>query len=110
MKALIPFCGIMIIGAVAFVGDVSAQDSDIGKVEYQTNCASCHGIGAKGDGPMSSELKRRPSDLTILAKRNNGVFPLNSVYRIIDGRDEIAMAVVRCPCGDIVSSHQNTSI
>jgi hypothetical protein len=90
MKALIPFCGIMIIGAVAFVGDVSAQDSDIGKVEYQTNCASCHGIGAKGDGPMSSELKRRPSDLTILAKRNNGVFPLNSVYRIIDGRDEIA--------------------
>jgi len=90
MKAMIPFCGIMIIGAVAFVGDVSAQDSDIGKVEYQTNCASCHGIGAKGDGPMSSELKRRPSDLTILAKRNNGVFPLNSVYRIIDGRDEIA--------------------
>ena len=39
---------------------------------------------------MSNELKKRPADLTVLAKRNNGVFPLNSVYRIIDGRDTIA--------------------
>jgi mono/diheme cytochrome c family protein len=77
---------IAIIGAMAaFIGGVSAQDRDIGKIEYQSNCASCHGIGAKGDGPMSTELKRRPTDLTVLAKKNNGVFPLNSVYRIIDG-------------------------
>jgi hypothetical protein len=39
---------------------------------------------------MSKELKKRPADLTVLAKKNNGVFPLNSVYRIIDGRDAIA--------------------
>jgi hypothetical protein len=35
-------------------------------------------------------LKTRTSDLTVLAKKNNGVFPLNSVHRIIDGRDSIA--------------------
>jgi hypothetical protein len=55
MKVTIQFCGIMIIGSVLFVGNISAQDRDIGKMEYQANCASCHGIGAKGDGPMSSE-------------------------------------------------------
>ena len=91
MKTASLFNQIAIIGTMAvFVGSVSAQDRDIGKIEYQSNCASCHGIGAKGDGPMSTELKKRPSDLTVLAKKNNGVFPLNSVYKIIDGRDEIA--------------------
>jgi hypothetical protein len=83
MKIAPLFSGITTIGAiVAFAGSVSAQDEDIGKIEFQSNCASCHGIGAKGDGPMSGELKRRPADLTVLAKKNNGIFPLNSVYRI----------------------------
>ena len=82
---------IAIVSATAvFAGSVSAQDRDVGQMEYQSNCASCHGTGAKGDGPMSTELKRHPTDLTVLAKKNNGVFPLNSVYKIIDGRDEIA--------------------
>jgi mono/diheme cytochrome c family protein len=67
-----------IVGAMAvFIGSVSAQDRDIGKIEYQSNCASCHGIGAKGDGPLSTELKKRPTDLTVLAKKR--FFPLNSV-------------------------------
>jgi len=30
-----------------------------------------------------------PSDLTILAKKNNGVFPLDAVHTTIDGRDSI---------------------
>ena len=91
MKAASSFNRIAIIGATAvFAGSVSAQDRDMGKIEYQSNCASCHGIGAKGDGPMSAELKKRPTDLTVLAKKNNGVFPLNYVYRVIDGRDPIA--------------------
>lgn len=84
------FGGIIIGTTAIFAASAPAQDGDIGKIEYQTNCASCHGAGAKGDGPMSSELKKRSTDLTVLAKKNNGVFPLNSVYRIIDGRDVIA--------------------
>jgi hypothetical protein len=32
-------------------------------------------------------LKTRPTDLTVLAKNNNGVFPYNAVYEIIDGRN-----------------------
>jgi mono/diheme cytochrome c family protein len=82
---------IIVAGAiVGFSAFASAQQVDIGKAEYQANCASCHGIDAKGDGPVSKVLKTRPTDLTALAKKNKGVFPLNSVYRIIDGRDPIA--------------------
>jgi mono/diheme cytochrome c family protein len=75
---------------VGFSACASAQDIDIGQTEYQVSCAACHGIDAKGNGPVSKELKTRTADLTVLAKNNKGVFPLNSVYRIIDGRNSIA--------------------
>jgi hypothetical protein len=48
---------------------------------------ACHGIDAKGNGPVSKELKTRPTDLTVLAKNNSGVFPYNTVYEMIDGRN-----------------------
>jgi len=63
-----------------------AQEIDVGKAEYRSSCASCHGIGAKGDGPVADSLKTRPADLTALAKNNNGVFPYDMVYQVIDGR------------------------
>ena len=65
----------------------SAQDNDVGKTEYQSSCAACHGIDAKGNGPVSKELKTRPTDLTVLAKNNYGVFPYNTVYEMSDGRN-----------------------
>ncbi len=65
----------------------SAQNVDVGKMEYQSSCAACHGLDAKGDGPLGKELKTRPADLTVLAKNNNGVFPDDRVYQIIDGRN-----------------------
>ncbi|MGZ4975355.1 MAG: c-type cytochrome [Limisphaerales bacterium] len=72
---------------IGFSACASAQDTDVGKIEYQSSCASCHGIDAKGDGPVSKELKTRPADLTVLAKSNNGVFPYNRVYEMVDGRN-----------------------
>jgi mono/diheme cytochrome c family protein len=65
----------------------SAQRTDVGKAEYQSSCAACHGVNAKGDGPVSKELKTRPADLTVLAKNNSGVFPYDMVYQMIDGRN-----------------------
>jgi Cytochrome C oxidase, cbb3-type, subunit III len=62
-----------------------AEDVDVGKSEFQASCASCHGTDAKGDGPVSSQLKVPPPDLTMLAKKNNGVFPTNAAYEIIYG-------------------------
>jgi mono/diheme cytochrome c family protein len=77
------------IGAaiIGFARAVSTEDSDVGKMEYQSSCAACHGIDAKGNGPVTKELKTRPADLTVLAKNNNGVFPYDLVYQMIDGRN-----------------------
>ena len=38
---------------------------------------------------MKSELVKRVPDLTALARNNNGVFPFDRVYQIIDGRQEV---------------------
>ena len=66
-----------------------AQEPDIGKMEYQLSCASCHGLDGKGTGPVADALKPRPADLTIMAKKNNGVFPFGRIYDVIDGRQEV---------------------
>ncbi|MGB8892921.1 MAG: cytochrome c [Pseudolabrys sp.] len=63
-----------------------AQQHDAGRREYQANCAACHGIDGKGNGPASDELKTHPADLTMLAKNNNGVFPYKAITEVIDGR------------------------
>jgi len=66
-----------------------AQQPDIGKVEYQSSCAACHGDDGKGTGPVAAVLKAKPADLTTLARANNGVFPLGRIYDVIDGRTEV---------------------
>jgi mono/diheme cytochrome c family protein len=72
---------------VTLFGSYASAQDDVGKIQYQESCAACHGANAKGDGPVSKELKTRPADLTVLAKNNNGVFPYDRVYQMIDGRN-----------------------
>ena len=67
---------------------VAADKGGIGKLEYQSNCASCHGNDGKG-GAYVDFLKVTPPDLTQLSKKNGGVFPLERVYGVIDGRQEV---------------------
>jgi len=81
---------LMIAGlAAGFAGAAQAADVDIGKSEFQSSCASCHGADGRGKGPVSEQLKVQPSDLTMLAKNNNGVFPTNAVYETIYGSKTI---------------------
>ena len=56
---------------------------------FTTYCASCHGKEAKGDGPLAENLRIRPADLTVIAKRNKGEFDAVKVHRIIDGREPV---------------------
>lgn len=56
---------------------------------YKAYCSSCHGENAKGNGPMAVWLKVQPSDLTRIAARNGGRFPLERIDRIISGEETL---------------------
>lgn len=63
----------------------TAQRVDFGKREYDANCAVCHGMTGKGDGPVVELLTKSPPDLRLLAQKNGGVLPLPRLYDVIDG-------------------------
>jgi mono/diheme cytochrome c family protein len=72
---------------MAVIVPARPQDADKGRTQYVENCAGCHGDDGKGAGPLSAKLKTKPTDLTVLAKRNHGSFDAASVYQMIDGRN-----------------------
>ena len=63
-----------------------AGESNPGAQMYLQYCSACHGRDGKGDDPVSRHLKVRVPDLTLLAKKNKGVYPLDDVMATIDGR------------------------
>ncbi len=66
-------------------------DVDIGKWEFDSHCAICHGLSGTGQGiePYWSYLSKTPPNLTSLSKNNGGVFPFARVYQTIDGREQV---------------------
>jgi mono/diheme cytochrome c family protein len=57
---------------------------------FREYCAVCHGVNAKGDGPAADALKKPPTDLTQLARKNGGKFPILAVQMAIKGSNGIA--------------------
>jgi mono/diheme cytochrome c family protein len=55
---------------------------------YRVHCATCHGVSARGDGPLAESLRRRPADLTEIRRRYHG-FPTDLMTRIVDGRQPV---------------------
>jgi mono/diheme cytochrome c family protein len=58
---------------------------DVGKREFEAKCAVCHGKDGKGVGPYAEQLKSKLPDLTTMAKRNGGVFPVSRTFELIEG-------------------------
>lgn len=54
-----------------------------GAAMYTAYCASCHGVGGKGDGPAAPALKTKLPDLTLLAKKKRGKFPEGDIFQVI---------------------------
>jgi len=54
---------------------------------YLQYCASCHGVGAHGDGPTAETLRKPPSDLTRLSARWGAPLDKERLATFIDGRD-----------------------
>lgn len=67
----------------------NAQETSIGQRAYFQDCAACHGASGKGNGPIVEFLNVQPTDLTMIAKNNGGVFPFSSIYDIIDGKQQV---------------------
>ncbi|HLV86544.1 MAG TPA: cytochrome c [Candidatus Sulfotelmatobacter sp.] len=90
---------LMLVAAVAVAQQAPAQNAPVvkhvpikttpatsGPEMFKSYCAVCHGTDAKGNGPAASALKTPPSDLTGLAKANNGKYPSAHVAAIIRGQ------------------------
>ncbi len=78
-------------------GDAPGEDAgtdiplrlELGGNDYETYCASCHGVSGRGDGPVAEFLALTPADLTQLSRKNGGKFPAERVAQIIDGRQDV---------------------
>ncbi|MCX7890589.1 MAG: cytochrome c [Rhodobacteraceae bacterium] len=66
-------------------GCTPAEPEPTGRALFAQFCAGCHGSGGRGDGPAAAGLARRPADLTGIAARNGGSFPMARVMSTIDG-------------------------
>ena len=60
-----------------------------GEETFHRFCASCHGEGGEGDGPVAEGIPVYVPDLTTLRRRHGDKFPENTLRRIIDGRDVV---------------------
>lgn len=59
---------------------------EVGRGEFQKQCAACHGLSGRGDGPAAAALTTPPADLTRIAARRGGDFPPDEIAAWIDGR------------------------
>ena len=50
---------------------------------YTVYCAVCHGATGNGNGPAASVFTKPPTNLTMLAKNNNGKYPAEHVYTVL---------------------------
>lgn len=67
-------------------------DSDLltsGRDHYRVYCQNCHGDEAGGDGQLAALLKVATPDLTRIALRNGGRYPVRWVRDRIDGTEEV---------------------
>lgn len=87
-----------LIAAGLIAGCVASEmpEADEGKRLFAENCAACHGLSGKGDGPIAGDLGRKPSDLTRLAAWDGG-FDRVRVLSVIDGYTRVRSGVHRMP-------------
>jgi len=81
------FIALALVGLCACVAET---EPETGRMVFSTDCAACHGMAAKGDGPLGKSLDIAPPDLTQISGRNGGTFPRVAVMSVIDGLDRDA--------------------
>lgn len=82
MRSVAVFAG---LAAVLAVIACTPAPGTTGKALYGEHCTACHGSDARGDGPRARDVGRPVPDLTRIAARNGGAFPMAAVMSQIDG-------------------------
>ncbi len=80
--------GAALAAALAVLANLAFAE-DVGKHEYLTYCATCHGADGTGTGPLAASLTIPVPDLTIIASSNDGDFLFGEIVRVVDGRSGI---------------------
>lgn len=62
---------------------IKPTSASSGKEMFTQYCAPCHGVEGKGNGPAAGAMKSQPTDLTQLARKNNGNYPANHVASVL---------------------------
>ena len=75
---------LLVLGLVALQACAPAS-SNSGKTLYNDKCSVCHGATGQGDGQFEAQLGAKPPDLTQIAARRDGVWPMLEVMAIVDG-------------------------
>lgn len=89
VAALVMACGLLLPGLAAPAAAQEYRQVTPAATVFSTYCASCHGTSARGDGPLASNMIKKPANLTEIAQRNGGKFPSEMVFRTIDGRQPV---------------------
>ena len=79
---------VLAASCLIWAAPASAQQQEVlknGRIDFEENCAPCHGKSGMGEGKMAGLLTAKPPDLTRIAKRNGGEFPFWKIYETVDG-------------------------
>ncbi len=77
------------MASLALAGSAWAADPAAGKALFEANCASCHGVSGKGDGPVGAALNPPPRDFTV------GEFKFDANGNGTPGEDEDIVLVIQ---------------
>jgi mono/diheme cytochrome c family protein len=87
---------LVIAGAFSAQSTITAQEPEgrtslarAGASNFTQYCVACHGTDAKGTGTLAATLNPKPANLTLLTSRNNGTYPREMVFQVIDGSKKV---------------------
>jgi hypothetical protein len=89
MRVFILSCSLTFLILSASHTTALSAEPDGGKAFYMRHCSSCHGQEGHGNGPVSRYLNVKVPDLTLLKRKNKGIYPLDKVIWAIDGRRDV---------------------
>ncbi len=80
-----PLAALGLLAACLPTGQGPSEAIPTGAEDFASYCAGCHGSGGTGDGPDAAGLPMAPANLTTIAARNGGTFPMTRVMAHIWG-------------------------